>query len=149
MAENGRILLADDDANLQRSVKRIAAAYGYEVISAEIGSEVVAMAAKLLPELIVLDIRFPDADGRDLLQQLKQGPVTAGIPVIVWSGGQHDSVRRLALDLGAEDFVEKGDPATLLRKIARVLLRLNQEREARDSMWPAGNAHFPPWLPAA
>ena len=102
------------------------------------------MAAQLRPDLVVLDIRFPDADGRDLLHQLNQDPITSGIPVIVWSSVQHESVRGTALALGAEDFCRKGRSATLLPKIARVLLRLDQERDARD-VWPAGNAHAPNW----
>ena len=53
MARNGRILVADDDASLQRSVKRVAALHGYEVASAELGLEVVAMAARLQPELLM------------------------------------------------------------------------------------------------
>jgi CheY-like chemotaxis protein len=88
---------------------------------------------------------FPDADGRDLLQQLKQNPITTGIPVIAWSGAPHESLRLSALALGAEAFVEKGNAETLLPKIARVLLRRDQERAARDSFWPAGNAHPSKW----
>jgi CheY-like chemotaxis protein len=124
-----RILLGDDDLVLQRAVVRIAATRGYEVFSARTGPEVLAMAGTLQPELIVLDIRFPDADGRDLLQKLKEEPRTAHIPVLVWSATENDSDRRIALDLGAEDFIEKGTPLALLPRIARVLLRLRQEQD--------------------
>ena len=123
-----RILLGDDDVVLQRAVVRIAATRGYEVFSARTGPEVLAMASNLQPELIVLDIRFPDADGRDLLQKLKEEPRTAHIPVLVWSATENDSDRRIALNLGAEDFIEKGTPLALLPRIARVLLRLRQEQ---------------------
>jgi DNA-binding response OmpR family regulator len=124
-----RILLGDDDVVLQRAVVRIAATRGYEVFSARTGSEVLTMASSLRPELIVLDIRFPDADGRDLLQRLKDDPSTEQIPVLVWSATENDSDRRIALNLGAEDFVEKGTPLELLPRIARVLLRLRQEQD--------------------
>lgn len=124
-----RILLGDDDIVLQRAVARIAATRGYEVFSARTGPEVLAMASSLQPELIVLDIRFPDADGRDLLQKLKEEPSTAQIPVLVWSATKNDSDRRIALNLGAEDFIEKGTPLALLPRIARVLLRLRQEQD--------------------
>jgi CheY-like chemotaxis protein len=78
------------------------------------------------PDLIVLDIHFPDADGRDVLSRLKADPRTTTIPVVVWSGRDPQSDRRIALDLGAEDYVEKRDPSTLLPKIERVLLRLRE-----------------------
>jgi hypothetical protein len=48
------------------------------------------------------------------------------IPVIVWSGrAGHPSDSRISLDLGAEDFVEKSDATLLIRKLERVLLRLD------------------------
>ena len=76
----GRILLGDDDVVLQRAVIRVAATRGYEVFSATTGLELLTMAAALQPELIVLDISFPDADGRDLLQKLKEAPITSENP---------------------------------------------------------------------
>jgi DNA-binding response OmpR family regulator len=128
-----RILLGDDDIVLQRAVVRIAATRGYEVFSARTGPEVLAMASSLQPELIVLDIRFPDADGRDLLQRLKEEPSTAQIPVLVWSATENDSDRRIALTLGAEDFIEKGTPLALLPRIARVLLRVRQDQDLAEA----------------
>lgn len=128
----GRILLGDDDVVLQRAVTRIAGTRGYEVFSARTGLEVLTMAAALRPELIVLDIMFPDADGRDLLRQLKDSPLTAQIPVLVWSATDNDSNRRIALTLGAEDFVEKGTALALLPRIARTLLRVRQAQELTD-----------------
>jgi len=128
----GRILLGDDDVVLQRAVTRIAATRGYEVISASSGREVLTMASALRPELIVLDISFPDADGRDLLRKLKEAPLTSQIPVLVWSATENDSNRRIALSLGAEDFVEKGTALALLPRIARILLRLRQDQDLID-----------------
>jgi two-component system KDP operon response regulator KdpE len=125
-------LLGDDDVVLQRAVTRIAATRGYEVISASTGSEVLTMASALQPELIVLDISFPDADGRDLLRKLKEAPLTSQIPVLVWSATENDSNRRIALNLGAEDFVEKGTALALLPRIARILLRLRQDQDLID-----------------
>lgn len=128
----GRILLGDDDVVLQRAVARVAGTRGYEVFSARTGIEVIMMASALQPELIVLDIMFPDADGRDLLRQLKDSPLTAQIPVLVWSATDNDSNRRIALNLGAEDFVEKGTALALLPRIARTLLRVRQEQELTE-----------------
>jgi len=102
------------------------------------GGDVVTRAAKTKPELIVLDIAFPDADGRDILMALKADAQTAEIPVLVWSGAVRDpeSDRKIALSLGAEDYVEKTDAHTLLRKIERVLLRLDSEHKGTDSRKP-------------
>jgi CheY-like chemotaxis protein len=119
------ILLADDDEVVQAAVSEAAAKYGHRVIRAMSGAATVELAAAAQPDVVVLDIQFPDADGRDVLAKLKADQRTAHIPVIVWSGRKpHDSDSRIALELGAEDFVEKSDGEFLMLKLERVLLRL-------------------------
>jgi CheY-like chemotaxis protein len=119
-----RILFADDDPDVQRALKRLAEKNGFELLPVLAGADVYQAALESRPDLIVLDIHFPDADGRDVLSRLKADPRISNIPVVVWSGRDAQSDRRIALDLGAEDYVEKRDPSTLLPKIERVLLRL-------------------------
>lgn len=126
MSEGRRILIADDDPEVQRALKRLAEKNGFELVSVLAGRDVYQAALEHPPDLIVLDIHFPDADGRDVLSRLKADARTASIPVVVWSGRDPQSDRRIALDLGAEDYVEKREPATLLPKIERVLLRLRE-----------------------
>jgi CheY-like chemotaxis protein len=121
-----RILFADDDPTVQRALKRLAETNGFELVPVLSGSDVYQTAVQMAPDLIVLDIQFPDADGRDVLSRLKADARTSSIPVVVWSGRDPESDRRIALDLGAEDYVEKRDPRTLLPKIERVLLRLRE-----------------------
>jgi len=117
-------LLADDNPSIQKVVKRAAEKLGHELIQVTEGAAVVTTAAASQPDVIVLDIEFPNADGRDLLAHLKADPRTAKIPVIVWSGRKgHDSDSRISLELGAEDYVEKNDAELLLCKVERVLLR--------------------------
>ena len=123
-----RILLADDNEAIQVVVRRVAEKHGHVIIRATTGAQALDLAAKEQPELIVLDIEFPDADGRDVLAKLKANQVTAHIPVVVWSGrigGSSDSDSRIALDLGAEDYIEKSDAHLLMRKLERILLRLD------------------------
>ena len=124
MTAGRRILFADDDPGVQRALKRLADKNGFELVPVLSGADVYKAALACGPDLIVLDIHFPDADGRDVLSRLKQDSRTSNIPVVVWSGRDPNSDRRTALDLGAEDYVEKREPATLLPKIERVLLRL-------------------------
>lgn len=124
MGVRHRILVAEDNERLQRAVKRAAELGDCEVIATTKGKEVVSLARETKPDAIVLDVAFPDADGRDVLAALKAEPETASIPVIVWSGRREGSSdRRIALDLGAEDYLEKVDAEALIRKVERVLLR--------------------------
>ena len=121
-----RILLADDDPTVQRAALRVATEFGHEVVQVRTGMAVLEITLQQKPDLIVLDIGFPDADGRDLLAQLKADVRTAQIPVLVWSARHdHESERRIALSLGAEDYVEKTDAQLLMRKIERLLYRLH------------------------
>jgi two-component system KDP operon response regulator KdpE len=122
-----KVLIADDNAALQRIVKRLFEREGYFVIQLPDTDGLVEKAAAAQPDVIVLDVGFPNADGRDLLSRLKRDLRTEKIPVLVWSGQDADSQRRIALDLGAEDFIEKGSADELVAKIERLLFRLRED----------------------
>ena len=127
MSAGARILVAEDNEDLQKLVKRAFERDGYVVVSALTAAEMTAEIAREKPDLIVLDVGLPDGDGRDLLAMLKKAPRTRSIPVVIWSGRDAESDRRIALDLGAEDYVEKGPTSELVRKIERLLLRLRMQ----------------------
>lgn len=123
-----RILLADNNEAVQRVVRDVAETRGHQLTQATTGASTLILAIETQPDLIVLDLAFPDVDGRDILRQLKMNPATTLIPVVVWSGREgHESDSRISLDLGAEDYVEKDDAHLLLLKLERVLLRLEGE----------------------
>src|SRR5215212_225446 len=128
MTEGARILVAEDNEKLQQLVKRALERDGYRVDQAFNGVELARAVLQTKPDLIVLDLKLPDADGRDLLSMLKRDPKTAPIPVVVWSGRDPGSDRQIALDLGAEDYVEKGAPSELVSKIERILFRLSERQ---------------------
>ena len=119
-----RILLADSDPEVQRTVREVAQKHGHEIILATTAAQVFALAFESAPHLVVLDGEFPDADGRDVLARLKADSRTARLPVLVWSTRRDaESERRIALSLGAEDYMERSDAQTLIVKIERLLLR--------------------------
>jgi len=120
-----RILVADDNEALQRLVGQIAQKRGHQVIQAITGASTLALAIETQPDVIVLDMDFPDADGRDVLNKLKSDDRTMHIPVVVWSGRAGESDGRISLDLGAEDYVEKSDAKLMVLKLERILLRLD------------------------
>lgn len=132
-----KILLADRNPSVQRVVQQAAEQRGHVLLQATSAAATLILASETQPDLIVLDLAFTDADGRDVLRQLKTRGDTANIPVVVWSGREgHESDSRISLDLGAEDYVEKDelgphlkvakdDAHLLLLKLERVLLRLD------------------------
>jgi DNA-binding response OmpR family regulator len=136
MASGERILVVEDNDLVLAMVTRALQKAGYAVSPAPSGAEMRKLLSAESPDLIVLDIGLPDMDGRDLLAALKRDPKTRDIPVLVWSGGRDDSDRHIALELGAEDYVQKGPPSTLVPKIERILFRLSEGSlaTARSSM---------------
>lgn len=123
------ILVADSDVSLLSRVASLAKQEGYAIVTTGSGARVVEMALQHHPELIVLDVAFPDADGRDLLQKIKRDARLVDIPVLMWSERDYDSDRRIALELGAADYLPKSDSVMLMPKIARVLLHAKRESE--------------------
>lgn len=121
----GRILLANGDQQVQQTVGLVASKYGHELIQATTGAEALDLTASLQPDLVVLDTVLPDAAGGDILERLKADARTALIPVVLWSGGRKESKdeRELALERGAEDYVEMINAQLLLRRLERVLRR--------------------------
>jgi CheY-like chemotaxis protein len=122
-----RILLADSDPEVRKTVRLVASKHGHEIILVATGAELFAQAIASSPDLIVLDTQLSDADGRDVLAQLKANPSTERIPVVVWSGGREErqSDRRIALALGAEDYVDMVNEELLVRRLERLFLRLS------------------------
>lgn len=126
MTVGTKILVAEDNEDLQSLAKRAFEREGYIVTQAFNGLDLTRELATSLPDIIVLAIALPDSDGRDLLAALKKDRRTARVPVIVWSEREAESDRRIALELGAEDYVEKGPPSALVTKVERLLWRLNE-----------------------
>lgn len=123
MADKPRILVADSDQRMVRAVQVLATTMGYDVMSTASGEEAIRLAERHRPALIVLDIKLPDADGRDLLRELKEHPQLGHIPVVVWSGRDYESDRLIAIELGAAAYMpkEEGGIHTVLSKIERIL----------------------------
>jgi two-component system, OmpR family, KDP operon response regulator KdpE len=101
---NMRILVVDDEASIQRFLKPALEACGYDVLSAENGRQALHLIATAAPDLIVLDLGLPDMDGKEVLTRARQ---FSRVPVIVLSARDREAEKIAALDLGADDYVEK------------------------------------------
>ena len=89
-----RILLAEDDDAVRRSVERALGLEGYEVATAENGERALVAIAMDPPDLIVLDIMMPVLDGMDVCRRLR----TAGDPTpILMLTAKHDVADRVAI----------------------------------------------------
>ncbi len=97
-----RILVIDDQPESTRLIEQILQENGrYRVFSAHTGREGIALVARRRPDLIVLDLRMPEMDGFDVLDDLRSHPETASIPVVVVTGESvlSDDEREKLIDL--------------------------------------------------
>ncbi len=99
-----RVLVVDDEPQILRFLKPSLSAAGYDVIAATTGIGALKLAATAAPDVIVLDLGLPDMDGKDVIQQLR---TWSQVPIIVLSARDRESEKIAALDLGADDYVNK------------------------------------------
>ncbi|WP_308797859.1 response regulator transcription factor [Agromyces silvae] len=113
-----RILIADDDAQLQRALRITLAARGYDVVAAHDGAEAIDLAASAHPDLILLDLGMPNVDGTDVIRAVRGW---SKVPILVLSGRTDSAEKVEALDAGADDYVTK--PFAMDELLARIRAR--------------------------
>jgi two-component system, OmpR family, KDP operon response regulator KdpE len=99
-----RVLVVDDEPQILRFLKPSLTAAGYEVISAATGKDALTAAATRSPDVILLDLGLPDMDGKDVIRELRSWSKT---PILVLSARDREAEKIAALDLGADDYVNK------------------------------------------
>jgi PAS domain S-box-containing protein len=124
----GALILAVDDNEAGRYAKtRILKLAGFDVIQAANGEEALRLAAERHPELMLIDVRLPDLNGRHVSLRVKSDPATADIAVLQTSATHTDTRHKvLALEAGADAYlVEPVDPEELVANV-RALLRMRR-----------------------
>ena len=122
-----RILLADDDTQLQRALRITLAARGYDVVAARDGAEAIDLAASAHPDLILLDLGMPRVDGTDVIRAVR---AWSSVPILVLSGRTDSAEKVEALDAGADDYVTK--PFGMSELLARLRAAVRRSAPADD-----------------
>ena len=118
-----RVLVVDDDAELGTAIaEQLEAAGGFvvEVVTTIHAAEEAILAPTSDVSAVLLDVRLPDGDGRELCARLRQHGI--GLPVIMVSGLDHEDDVVQGLDLGADAYVRKPFAASELVARLRKLL---------------------------
>lgn len=113
----GRILLADDNADMREYVARLLGQH-YEVEACRDGAAALAAARERPPDLVLSDVMMPNLDGFGLLRTLRENPLTQHIPVIMLSARAGEESRVEGLGAGADDYLVK--PFSARELLARV-----------------------------
>jgi two-component system KDP operon response regulator KdpE len=103
MSKN-RILVVDDEPQIQRFLRPALEAAGYDVVEALTGAAALKAAATAAPDLVILDLGLPDMDGKEVIARLRGW---LHVPIVILSARDQEAEKIAALDLGADDYVEK------------------------------------------
>src|SRR5947209_18971898 len=97
-----QLLLVEDELPIRRFLRASLAGEGYRLVEAETGQQALKLAAQQPPDLVVLDLGLPDADGQDVLRQLREW---LQAPIIILSVRDQEQQKIDALDGGADDYL--------------------------------------------
>ena len=134
MTEPALIVVVDDNEAARYVKARILVGAGFKVLQASTGGAALEHLRKESPALMLLDVKLPDVNGRDLCVQLKQDPAFSRLVVLLTSASHVDMKHRVAaLDAGADGYlVEPMEPEELLANV-RALLRMRRAEHERET----------------
>lgn len=112
------IFCVEDDSSIRELMLYTLKASGYEAQGFETAAKFWDAMRGEKPELILLDIMLPDADGIDILKKLREYIVTADIPVIMATAKGTEFDKVIGLDLGADDYLTK--PFGMMEMLSRI-----------------------------
>jgi len=121
IAMQDHILIVDDDAETRSLLSEYLHKQGYRVTTAADGKVMQGMLETARPDLIVLDLMLPGADGLELCRDLRS---RSNVPVIMLTARGEETDRIVGLEMGADDYLAKPfNPRELLARIKSVLRR--------------------------
>ena len=120
-----RVLVIDDEPELQRAIRTRLSGTGFTVESALTGTEGLDLVARWHPDVVILDLALPDLDGIEVCRQLR---TWSAVPIIVLSVRGEDADKVAALELGADDYLTK--PFSMRELIARIRVALRHAAHA-------------------
>jgi two-component system sensor histidine kinase/response regulator len=130
-----KILIVDDEEGNIYFLKRVFTGEGYKTFTAMNGHEALQILKETLPDVILLDIMMPEMTGLEVLEKIKENEVTRNIPVIMVSARTDSRDIKLALDMGAIDYLRKPvDEIELLARLRTALRVRNYELEIKENL---------------
>jgi two-component system phosphate regulon response regulator PhoB len=125
-----RVLLVDDEPDLRQLVTLHLREGGFEVDAVGSGQAGLALAGKIRPALIVLDLMLPDVSGIEVCRALRADPVLADVAVLMLTARGDEYDRVLGFEVGADDYVVKPFSVRELVMRVKALARRTAERRA-------------------
>lgn len=131
MSQRPRVLVVDDEPQIRRFLRTSLVANDYDVIEAASAEVALRHVASGAPEVVILDLGLPDMDGMEVIRRVRE---KSAVPIIILSVRSQESEKIAALDLGADDYINKpfgvGELMARLRAALRHKLQKSGELPA-------------------
>lgn len=124
---NERILVVDDDLDMQEVLSLYLENNGFKVFTADDGLSALTVIDEEMPELIILDVMMPNLDGFELCQYIRK---KTDVPILFFSSMVADADKVLGLGVGGDDYIEKTTSLPVV--VARVKAHLRRNRVLPD-----------------
>lgn len=113
------IVIADDDAEMCRSIAALFEAKGYTVHACSDGARAVELCSEFRPAVVLLDLDMPVLDGYGAAERLRDNPELADLRIIAVTGRSDETSSARAWDAGFHDFLAKPAPVSMLLAMIR------------------------------
>jgi len=121
---SGPILIVEDDRNTAALVATYLEREGFSTRQAHDGREALALARRLAPGFVILDVMLPGADGWEICRELRK---FSDVPILMLTAREEEIDRVLGLSLGADDYVVKPfSPRELVERVKAILRRVRR-----------------------
>lgn len=134
------ILVIDDDELVSQTLQRALKLYGYHVMVARSGAEGLQLARRHRPDLFVLDIIMPGADGYQVCRQIRGDPLLKDVPVLFLTAKGRDEDKIEGFRAGADDYLSKPfNMEELQLRLQAILRRVGGEAEEEEPILQVGD----------
>ena len=140
-----KILLVEDEPDLQSILEYNLREAGYEVRCTASGEEALALCLREQPDLVLLDLMLPDLPGTKVCQRLRSTPELRSTPVIMLTARGEEIDRVVGFEVGADDYVVK--PFSVRELLLRIQAVLRRQPHSKEPS-PAPHASTPAPAPA-
>ncbi len=122
---NTKILLVDDEQDILDFLSYNLKKEGYHVLTANNGTEAIAIAKREIPSLIILDVMMPDLDGMETCRELRETESLKEVIIAFLTARNEDYSQIAGFDVGADDYITKPIKPRVLSSRIKALLRRN------------------------
>ena len=112
------ILIIDDDPATTRLLEVLLTREGYNILSENLSDNALQATKSFQPNLIILDLMMPGADGLEVCKTMKNDPDIGNIPILMFTSAKQDEIMKQALAAGINEYISKPiHPNDLKQKI--------------------------------